>query len=127
MDWGSVDWLTVAQWFSFGALLSAFWLQIVTARNYRRRAEEREKRAGDWSKLKHGQYRDEYNSLHEEYETALKAIDAGITKVRAEGGCPGCVEDAVRFGLRFERLRRRARMEEWSTEPFSQPTVWEEL
>lgn len=126
MDWGSIDWLVVAQTFSLGMLMVAFWMQIVSTRHNRQRAKEREEMAGNWSKLKHDRYRDEYNSLYEEYETALKAIDAGITKVREEGGCTGCVEDAVRTGLRFERLRRKARMEEWSTEPFSQPTVWEE-
>lgn len=125
IDFGSVDWLTVVQWFSLGALMAAFWVQIVTTRHNRRRTREREEMAGNWSRLKHGRLQAEWDALHLETTTALASIDAGVARVREEGGCPGCMEDAVQMGLRFERLRRQARMEEWSTEPFSQPTVWE--
>lgn len=126
MDWGSIDWLTVAQWFSLGCLMAAIWVQVMTGRQHRQRAEKREFLAGSWSKKRHDQITSDRTMLYHEVITALESVDNAVAKLRAEGGCPGCAEDAVTRGLRFERIRAKTKMREWGTDPFSQPTVWEE-
>lgn len=121
-----MDWMLAMQWFSVGLLLASTLGQVVIARQNSRRAMIREAQARHWVRANHNLIIDKWIDLRQESEKMLRAADTALRQVRDEGGCSGCASEVAEVAMRFERMRRRAKMQEWSTESFSQPTVWEE-